>query len=264
MPFYPSPLKDDGYDIADYTSGCIRATATVQDFKTFLNAAHGPEYPGSIVEMVLNPHVGPTPRGFKSRGAPRTTQKRDWYVLERYGHQISGRAHHFRGYGNVQLGLGSDFENNTTGTVFLSHQPDLNYDNPAVREAMWQVIEILAGHGRRRFFVSMPCLISSSERVRDARVCRRRTPFIKDYRRRIGLGISEQDAAGGSKSMADGRNPLFLALGGRISHGVSNFPLMPRMFMAVKLGGPQADHGHPGTDTANTGDLPMVHLSAQS
>jgi len=52
MPFYPSPLKDDGYDIADYTS-VHPSYGTVQDFKTFLNAAHDRNI-RVIVEMVLN------------------------------------------------------------------------------------------------------------------------------------------------------------------------------------------------------------------
>jgi len=114
---------------------------------------------------------------------------------------------------------------------FFSHQPDLNYGNPRVR-GMWQVMKFLAGHGGRRFS-SRCCALSRRARGTRCENLPETHAIIKDYRRRIDLVYPEQDAAGGSKSRADGRDPYF-GLGDEF-HMAFHFPLMPRMFMAVKL-----------------------------
>src|SRR5260370_12728376 len=76
------------------------------------------------------------------------------------------------------------------------------------------------------------------------------------------FGISEQDAAGGSKSMADGRDPLFWP-GRRISHGVSLSPDAADVHGGEACG-PQAHHLHLWADAPHTAHLPVVDLSAQS
>jgi len=137
MPFYPSPLKDDGYDIADYTS-VHPSYGTVQDFKTFLNAAHDRNI-RVIVEMVLN-HTSDQHPWFQESRSSQDNPKRDWYVWSDTDTQYQGVPIIF---------VDTEMSNWAWDPIskqyywhrFFSHQPDLNYDNPAVREAMWQVMK---------------------------------------------------------------------------------------------------------------------------
>ena len=77
MPFFPSPLRDDGYDIADYRS-VHPLYGTLQDFKNFLNAAHERQL-RVIVEMVLN-HTSDQHAWFQESRSSRDNPRRDWYV----------------------------------------------------------------------------------------------------------------------------------------------------------------------------------------
>src|SRR6516162_4944549 len=77
LPFYPSPLRDDGYDIADYTS-VHSSYGTLEDFKTFLNAAHSRGI-RVIIELVVN-HTSDQHPWFKEARSSRDNPKRDWYV----------------------------------------------------------------------------------------------------------------------------------------------------------------------------------------
>ena len=107
MPFFPSPLRDDGYDIADYTS-VHPATATLDDFKTFLQAAHERGI-RVIIELVLN-HTSDQHPWFQESRKSRDNPKRDWYVWSDTDTKYQGRPHHFRGHGTVELGLGPGFQ----------------------------------------------------------------------------------------------------------------------------------------------------------
>lgn len=77
LPFYPSPLRDDGYDIADYTS-VHSSYGTLEDFKAFLNAAHSRGIQ-VIIELVVN-HTSDQHPWFKEARSSRDNPKRDWYV----------------------------------------------------------------------------------------------------------------------------------------------------------------------------------------
>ena len=77
LPFYPSPLRDDGYDIADYTS-VHPSYGTLQDFKDFLVAAHNRRI-RVITEMVVN-HTSDQHPWFQESRSSRENAKRDWYV----------------------------------------------------------------------------------------------------------------------------------------------------------------------------------------
>src|SRR5882724_9524135 len=78
LPFFPSPLRDDGYDIADYTN--VHASyGTLDDFKTFLNAAHERNLQ-VLIELVVN-HTSDQHQWFQTaRRAPRGSVERDFYV----------------------------------------------------------------------------------------------------------------------------------------------------------------------------------------
>jgi len=138
LPFYPSPLRDDGYDIADYFD-VHPDYGTLKDFREFLKSAH---YRGMrvITELVLN-HTSDQHRWFKlARRAGTDNEMRSYYVWSDSPDK----------YGDARI-IFKDFEtsNWTWDPVagayywhrFYSHQPDLNFDNPRVHKALLKVID---------------------------------------------------------------------------------------------------------------------------
>src|SRR5204863_6970810 len=138
LPFYPSPLKDDGYDISSYRS-IHPSYGTLRDFRRFLRGAHlrGLRV---ITELVLNHTSDQHPWFRRARIAKRGSTWRDFYVWS----DTSDR------YTDARI-IFKDFEtsNWTWDAVaeqyywhrFYTHQPDLNYDNPSVRTAMTRIVD---------------------------------------------------------------------------------------------------------------------------
>ena len=138
LPFYPSPLRDDGYDIADYTN-IHPSYGTLADFRDFLREAHAHGL-RIITELVMNHTSDQHPWFQRARRAPAGSAHRDFYVWSDTPDRYREARIIFR-----------DFEasNWTWDPVakayfwhrFYSHQPDLNYRNPAVREAVWKAMD---------------------------------------------------------------------------------------------------------------------------
>src|SRR5438874_5420957 len=138
LPFYPSPLRDDGYDIADYTD-IHPAYGTLRDFKTFLREAR---WRGLkvITELVLNHTSDQHPWFQRARRSRPGTIHRDFYVWS----ETPDR------YRDARI-IFKDFETSNWAWDpvaksyywhrFFSHQPDLNFDNPAVHDALFKVLE---------------------------------------------------------------------------------------------------------------------------
>ncbi len=138
QPFYPSPLKDDGYDIADYTA-IHPSYGTLRDFREFLDAAHDRGL-RVITELVINHTSDQHPWFQRARRAPKGSVERDFYVWS----DTTDR------YRDARI-IFKDFErsNWTYDPVagqyfwhrFYSHQPDLNFDNPAVFDALTPILD---------------------------------------------------------------------------------------------------------------------------
>jgi maltose alpha-D-glucosyltransferase/alpha-amylase len=228
MPFYPSPLKDDGYDIADYTS-VHPSYGTVQDFKTFLNAAHDRNI-RVIVEMVLN-HTSDQHPWFQESRSSQDNPKRDWYVWSDTDTKYQGVPIIF---------VDTEMSNWAWDPIskqyywhrFFSHQPDLNYDNPAVREAMWQVMKFWLDMGIDGFRLDAVPMLVEREGTRCENLPETHA-IIKDYRRRIDLAYPNKMLLAEANQWPTDVISYF-GLGDEF-HMAFHFPLMPRMFMAVKL-----------------------------
>ena len=138
LPFFPSPLKDDGYDISDYTT-VNPIYGTLEDFQDFLNAAHQRGL-RVIIELIVNHTSDQHPWFQRARRAPKGSPERDFYVWTDSPEKYKEARIIFK-----------DFEtsNWTWDAVaqsyywhrFYSHQPDLNYDNPAVQKAVIDVLD---------------------------------------------------------------------------------------------------------------------------
>lgn len=133
LPFYPSPLRDDGYDIADY-SDIHPDYGTLDAFREFLEAAHQRSL-RVITEMVIN-HTSDQHVWFqRARRAPAGSTERDFYVWNDSPEKYRDARIIFKDFESSNW----SYDNVAQAYFwhrFYSHQPDLNYDNPAV----WQVI----------------------------------------------------------------------------------------------------------------------------
>jgi maltose alpha-D-glucosyltransferase/alpha-amylase len=137
LPIYPSPLKDDGYDIADYY-GVLSEYGTIEDFKALLNAVHEHGM-RLIIDLVLN-HTSDQHPWFQASRKSRTSPYRDYYVWSDSDEKYQDARIIF---------LDTESSNWTWDDVagqyfwhrFYSSQPDLNYDNPAVRQEMLNVMK---------------------------------------------------------------------------------------------------------------------------
>jgi maltose alpha-D-glucosyltransferase/alpha-amylase len=228
LPFYPSPLRDDGYDIAEYTS-VHPSYGTLEDFKTFLQAAHDRNI-RVITEMVMN-HTSDQHPWFQESRSSRDNPKRDWYVWSETDTRYQGARIIF---------IDTEMSNWAWDPIsksyywhrFFSHQPDLNYDNPAVREAMWEVMKFWLDLGVDGFRLdAVPYLIeregTSCENLPETHA------IIRDFRRRLDSAYpGRMLLAEANQWPADVRS--YFGDGDEF-HMAFHFPLMPRMFMAVKL-----------------------------
>jgi maltose alpha-D-glucosyltransferase/alpha-amylase len=228
MPFSPSPLRDDGYDISDYKS-VHPSYGTLEDFKTFLSGAHDRGI-RVIIEMVAN-HTSDQHPWFLESRASQDNPKRDWYVWSdtdtRYG-------------GTRIIFVDTEMSNWAWDPIsksyywhrFFSHQPDLNYDNPAVREEMWNVMKFWLELGVDGFRLdAVPYLIE-----REGTSCEN-LPETHDVIRELRKKVDDQFP--GAMLLAEANQwpadlrPYFGD--GDEFHMAFHFPLMPRMFMGLRL-----------------------------
>ena len=229
LPMYPSPFRDDGYDISDYY-GVHPGYGTIEDFRAFLEAAHGRGL-RVITELVLN-HTSDQHPWFQQARRSRDDPRRDWYVW-------SDTADRYRGARIIFTD--SEKSNWTWDPVagqfywhrFFSHQPDLNYDNPEVREEIWKVMKHWLELGVDGFRVdAVPYLVeregTSCENLPETHA------ILKTLRRRMDEAFPGRLLLAEANQWPDDVLPYF-GDGADECHMAFHFPLMPRMFMAMKL-----------------------------
>ena len=228
MPFFPSPLRDDGYDISDYYS-VHSSYGTLEDFRTFLKSAHARQI-RVIIEMVLN-HTSDQHPWFQQSRSSQDNPRRDWYVWSDTD----------TGYSQTRIiFLDTELSNWAWDPIsksyywhrFFSHQPDLNYDNPAVREEMWNVMKFWLEIGVDAFRLdAVPYLVE-----REGTNCENLPEthgIIKELRRKLDEQFPGKMLLAEANQWPVDLRPYFAD--GDEFHMAFHFPLMPRMFMGVKL-----------------------------
>jgi maltose alpha-D-glucosyltransferase/alpha-amylase len=228
MPFFPSPLRDDGYDISDYRS-VHPSYGTLDDFKNFLSIAHERGI-RVIIEMVLN-HTSDQHPWFQESRSSQDNPKRDWYVWSDTDTKYRGTRIIF---------LDTEMSNWAWDPIsksyywhrFFSHQPDLNYDNPEVREEMWQVMKFWLELGVDGFRLdAVPYLVeregTNCENLPETHA------IIRDLRKRVDEQFPGVMLLAEANQWPADLRPYF---GDEDEfHMAFHFPLMPRMFMGVRL-----------------------------
>ena len=228
MPFFPSPLRDDGYDIADY-SAVHASYGTLADFRKFLGSAHDRGI-RVIIEMVLN-HTSDQHPWFQESRSSRDNPRRDWYVWSDTDTRYKGARIIF---------LDTEKSNWAWDPIsksfywhrFFSHQPDLNYDNPAVREQMWNVMKFWLDMGVDGFRLdAVPYLVE-----REGTNCENLPEtheILKELRRKLDEQFPGRMLLAEANQWPADLRPYFGD--GDELHMAFHFPLMPRMFMGLKL-----------------------------
>jgi maltose alpha-D-glucosyltransferase / alpha-amylase len=228
MPFFPSPLRDDGYDIADYRS-VHPSYGVLDDFKKFLTGAHERGI-RIIIELVLN-HTSDQHPWFQESRSSRDNAKREWYVWSETDNRYKATRIIF---------LDTEMSNWAWDPIskayywhrFFSHQPDLNYDNPAVREEMWQVMKFWLEMGVDGFRLdAVPYLVeregTNCENLPETHI------ILKDLRYRLDKEFPGRMILAEANQWPADLRPYFGE--GDEFHMAFHFPLMPRMFMGLKL-----------------------------
>ncbi|WP_076998361.1 maltose alpha-D-glucosyltransferase [Variovorax sp. KK3] len=227
MPFYPSPLRDDGYDIAGYED-VHPDYGTLADFREMLDEAHKRGL-RVITELVINHTSSDHPWFQAARRAPPGSPERDFYVWSDTDQIYQGTRIIF---------TDTETSNWTWDPVakayfwhrFFSHQPDLNFDNPAVLEAVFKTMRFWLDMGVDGFRLdAIPYLIerdgTSNENLPEthAVIKKLRAAIDAQYKNRFLLAEANMWPEDVREYFGDGDE----------CHMAYHFPLMPRMYMAI-------------------------------
>ncbi len=229
LPFYPSPQRDDGYDIADYYS-INPSYGNIDDFKQFLDEAHRRNLK-VITELVINHTSDQHPWFQRARLAPKGSPEREFYVWTDDPTQ----------YKDVRI-IFQDFElsNWTWDAVanqyywhrFFFHQPDLNYDSPLVQEEVINIMDYWCGLGVDGFRLdAVPYLYeregTNGENLPEthAYLKKLRAHIDKTYPGTVFLAEANMWPEDSASYFGNGDE----------CHMNYHFPVMPRMFMALQM-----------------------------
>jgi maltose alpha-D-glucosyltransferase/alpha-amylase len=227
LPFYRSPLKDGGYDIADFTE-VNPDYGAVDDVKEFIDAAHARRI-RVIADLVMN-HTSSDHGWFQEARSDPNSPKRDWYVWSDSDDR----------YPDARIIFTDTESSNWTWDPvagqyfwhrFFSHQPDLNYDNPEVRDAMLDVLRFWLDLGLDGFRLdAVPYLFE-----RDA-TNGENLPETHEYLKRIRREVDENypDRVLLAEANQWPADVVEYFGAGDECHMAFHFPVMPRMFMAVR------------------------------
>ncbi|MBI4613564.1 MAG: maltose alpha-D-glucosyltransferase [Planctomycetes bacterium] len=228
LPIFPSPLRDDGYDVSDFR-GIHPDLGTLDDFRRLLDRAHELGL-RVLVDLVLNHTSDAHPWFVSARKGPGHAHH-DWYVWSPAQDKYAGARVIF-----------SDTETSNWTLEpacglyywhrFYSHQPDLNFDNPAVREEMLDVVRCWLDLGVDGFRVDAVSYLFEREGTESQNLPETHA-FVRELRRMV-------DAYSPARALlAEANHPIedlaaFFGQGDEF-HMAFHFPLMTRLFLAIRL-----------------------------
>ena len=228
LPFYPSPLRDDGYDISNY-HGVHPSYGTRKDFRLFIREAHRRGI-RVVTELVINHTSDQHPWFQAARNAPAGSPKRDYYVWSDDPQK----------YKDVRIIFTDTEPSNWTWDPvakqyywhrFFHHQPDLNFDNPRVLRAVFKIMRFWLDMGVDGMRLdAIPYLIeregTNCENLPESHAILKqfRKEMDDNYKDRMFLAEANQWPADVLQYFGDNDE----------CHMTFHFPLMPRMFMAIR------------------------------
>jgi maltose alpha-D-glucosyltransferase / alpha-amylase len=246
LPFYPSPLRDDGYDITNYED-INPSYGSLRDVRRFIREAHRLGI-RVVTELVINHTSDQHPWFQEARRAPPGSVKRNFYVWSQDDKKYAGAR---------IISTDTEKSNWTWDAVaqayywhrFFSHQPDLNFDNPSVLKAVLRVMRFWLDMGVDGMRLdAIPYLIE-----REGTSCENLPETIevlKGIRKEVDRDYSDRMLLAEANQWPSDVRPYFGDGDG--CHMAFHFPLMPRIFMAI-----QQEDRHPITDVlGQTPDIP--------
>jgi maltose alpha-D-glucosyltransferase/alpha-amylase len=229
LPFYPSPLKDDGYDISDYTD-VHPAYGSLHDFREFLREAHARGL-RVITELIVNHTSDRHPWFQRARRAKAGSRWRNFYVWSDTPEKYKDARIIFK-----------DFEpsNWSWDSVakayywhrFYAHQPDLNYDNPEVRRAILHVVDFWLNMGIDGLRLDAVPYLFEREGTSCENLPETHT-FLKELRRHVDRKFKNRMLLAEANQWPEDAVAYF----GDADecHMAFHFPSMPRLFMAIRM-----------------------------
>ncbi len=229
LPFYPSPLKDDGYDISNYLN-VLPAYGTLSNFKSFIEAAHRRGI-RVITELVINHTSDQHPWFQRARKAAKGSRYRDYYVWSDTPEK----------YKDARVIFTDTETSNWTWDPlvkqyywhrFYSHQPDLNFDNTEVKQAIMKIMDFWLKTGVDGLRIdAVPYLYeregTSCENLPETHA------FIKELRRHINDNFQDRMLLAEANQWPEDAVAYFG--NGDEFHMAFNFPIMPRLFMSLRM-----------------------------
>ena len=229
LPMYPSPLKDDGYDIADYYD-IHPQYGTLEDWQAFIDEAHRRGL-RVIVDLVLN-HTSDQHPWFQSARSSPDSPYRDYYVWSDTD-ELYGDTRIIFVDTQTSNWAWDDVAGKYYWHRFFSHQPDLNFDNPAVQQAMLDVMSFWMDTGIDGFRADAVPYLYEREGT-DCENLSETHAYLKRIRQSIDENYPGRILLAEANQWPEDLLPYFGD--GDEFHMAFHFPLMPRLFMAVKTG----------------------------
>ncbi|MDO1445611.1 maltose alpha-D-glucosyltransferase [Rhodocytophaga aerolata] len=229
LPFYPSPLRDDGYDIADYYN-INPSYGDINDLKAFIKEAHRRGL-RVITELVINHTSDQHPWFQRARRAKPGTNFRDFYVWSDDPNK----------YKDVRIIFTDTERSNWTWDPvanayywhrFFSHQPDLNYDNPNVQKEVFKMLDYWLNMGVDGFRLDAVPYLFEREGTNGENLPETHA-FLKKLRAHVDKHFPGKLLLAEANMWPEDSAAYFGD--GDECHMNYHFPIMPRMFMAVKM-----------------------------
>ena len=227
LPMYPSPLRDGGYDIADFYD-IHPDYGTVDDFRAFVDAAHQRQI-RVIADLVMNHTSSDHPWFQEARSSP-DSPKRDWYVW----------SDSDDGYPDARVIFVDTEPSNWTWDPlagqyywhrFFSHQPDLNYENPEVQDEMLRVLRFWLDLGIDGFRLDAVPYLYEDEGTNCENLPRTHE-YLKRVREEVDASYPDRVLLAEANQWPEDVVEYFGE--GDECHMAFQFPIMPRMFMSLR------------------------------
>jgi maltose alpha-D-glucosyltransferase/alpha-amylase len=233
LPFYPSPWRDDGYDIADYTS-VHPAYGSLDDFKVFLDEAHRRGL-RVITELVINHTSDQHPWFQRARHAPPGSPERDFYVWSETDKKYAGTRIIFTDT-EVSNWTKDPVANAYYWHRFFSHQPDLNFDNPLVHEEVFKALDFWMDLGVDGLRLDAIPYLYEREGTYNENLPETHE-YLKKLRAHVDQKYGDRMLLAEANQWPEDSIAYFgdPAMGGDECHMAFHFPVMPRLFMAVRM-----------------------------
>jgi len=229
LPFYPSPLKDDGYDIADY--GEVNPIyGSVKDFRVFLREAHRRGL-RVITELVINHTSDQHPWFQRSRTAKPGSVWRDFYVWSDTPEKYKEARIIFKDFESSNWSW-DPVARSYYWHRFYHHQPDLNFDNPSVQKAVTDALDFWMEMGVDGLRLDAVPYLYEREGTTGENLPETHE-FLKQLRSHVDSSFKNRMLLAEANQWPEDSRPYFGD--GDECHVAFHFPLMPRLFMSVAM-----------------------------